>query len=716
MKLSFLNRFSVGKKIAAGYVVVILIASISGFYGVITLRQSRQIDNKITEVYIPISNKMEQFDNLVSDSRTFINNWVYLPNQSEKNELKVIQEETYPAIANELIALLDQWEGDDLDSVQILLDTYANSLEPQREIMSALSSFEQYDNDSIVFIVIDILDGRATPPLNVISAGMVGLMEKVQAKSELLVQEKYDSFDAVESVMITLTVLAILIGILASVLSTRAIVNPIAKLNKIIGRMSKGELPKLDIKKSDDEVGDMVEAIRTLRDALNDTSDFASSIGEGNLTAEYDALSDEDVLGLALLKMRANLTNVIEETKQVVQEAGVEGKLNSRIGLEGKGGAWKDLSESLNNLLSSVATPVLEVNKIVNAMAEGDLTMRYSAEASGDISLLTGGLNKALNSLNTLLNQISDSSGTVESFSGEMLSVGEEMANNTREIASAIAQMSEGAQNQVGKVDESSNLVEGILKSSNDMSKRSETINEAAKNGVNSSEKGLKMVNNVVDSMGEISDYSAKTNESIQVLTERSNEISRVLGVITDIAAQTNLLALNAAIEAAQAGDAGRGFAVVAEEIRKLAEDSRKSANEIETLVRGVQKDTSEAAKIIDEMGKSVKTGEEASSEASEVFKEIADSSSQTLTLSEDILKASEAQIGDINNVVTITESVVVIAEQTAAGTEEVATSATELSSGMEGFAQRSQNMNEIAQLLKGGVSKFQLMEEAKAE
>lgn len=489
------------------------------------------------------------------------------------------------------------------------------------------------------------------------------------------------------------------------------IISSIEKSNDVLKDLALGQLntdKKLSID-SDDELGEMADSVNVLVDELSKKADFSREIGEGNLDSDYQVASTQDLLGHSLLKMRDNLKVVLNEMKEVVEEAGVAGNLSARIQTEGKLGGWRDLSQSVNHLLQSVSAPVMAVNSIVNAMAEGDLSKRFDEEAQGDMARLSGNLNKALNNLNELLINISGNSNIIEESSAEMSVVSEEMNTNTKEIASAISEMSGGAQSQVGKVDESSNLIEGILRSSNEMGERAETINEAAKLGVSSSEKGLEMVNKVAFNMVDISEYSTKTHESIQVLTERSAEITRVLSVITEIASQTNLLALNAAIEAAQAGDAGRGFAVVAEEIRKLAEDSRNSAKEIEKLVNDVQADTTEAAKIIDVMSKSVKNGEQASKEASDVFKEISDTSDKTFRHSQEILQATQVQVKDINEVVGITENVVVIAEETAAGTEQVASSATELSSGMTGYTEKIQRLASVAEELKEGISKFVL-------
>ncbi|UXP34083.1 methyl-accepting chemotaxis protein [Reichenbachiella agarivorans] len=405
---------------------------------------------------------------------------------------------------------------------------------------------------------------------------------------------------------------------------------------------------------------------------LNESARFASAMGDGDLSKEYVALSDKDILGQSLLTLRKKLNDFIGETNEVVAKAGEEGDLIARIKEDGKSGVWKQMSSSINHLLDSVVTPILEINKIVNAMANGNLNNRYSLEAKGQIAELTLGLNTALDNMNALLWKINQSVMAIKDSSSEMLSTGEEMSSSTNEIAGAIGQMSNGAQTQVSRVDASSTLVEEMLRKFNEMRFKSDSINSAAKKGFEDSERGSAIAKGVVQNITQIADFSKKTTESMSVLTDRSNQISKVLGVITDIASQTNLLALNAAIEAAQAGEAGRGFAVVAEEIRKLAEGSRQSAREIEQLVNDVQHDTLEASKVIDTMNSSVKFSLDASIQASEVFDQIANASAETLQLSEQISESTNAQSESINKVVSITEEVVVIAEETAAGTEQI--------------------------------------------
>ncbi len=438
-----------------------------------------------------------------------------------------------------------------------------------------------------------------------------------------------------------------------------------------------------------------------------------TAVSKGDLTQKLSLEARGEVAELAetINTMVVDLNRLAGEVSRVARVAGVEGKLTERATLKGVGGSWKELVDTLNDLLESIVTPVLEVSRVVRAISEGDLTQKAEIQTAGDILDMANALNLAVDNLNALLGEINDSSLVVGSSSEEMATKGLDMNKVTLDVALAMQQMAEGAQNQALKTDQAFKLIEEIMKGTKETANRAEVVNKTALLGEESSQIGLKTVAEVVKNMEEISSSAALTAKTIEVLSTRSQEISKSLGVITDIAAQTNLLALNAAIEAARAGEAGRGFAVVAEEIRKLAEGSRKSASEIATLVDDVKKDTASAATAISTMEGRVLKGKNATFEASSAFKNIAASSGETLRTAQDILTATEVQKSSIGDVVKYVEEVVAIAEQTASGTQQVASTAKQLSTSMQELTSSSQNLNDIAADLQISISAFKLID-----
>jgi methyl-accepting chemotaxis protein len=441
---------------------------------------------------------------------------------------------------------------------------------------------------------------------------------------------------------------------------------------------------------------------------------IVTAVSLGDLTQKFtlDAKGELSELAETINSMVGMLNRLASEVSRVARVAGVEGKLTERAFVTGVSGSWKELVDTLNDLLESIVSPVLEVSRIVRAISEGDLTQKVEIQTTGDILEMSNALNLAVDNLNSLLSEINESSLVVGSSSEEMAAKGLEMNTVTVDVALAMQQMAEGAKNQALKTDQAFKLIEEIMKATEETAKKAELVNKAANLGEETSQLGLKTVAEVVKNMEEISSSAVQTAKTIEVLSTRSTEISKSLGVITDIAAQTNLLALNAAIEAARAGEAGKGFAVVAEEIRKLAEGSKKSASEIDTLIEDVKKDIQSAAAAIATMESRVEKGKNATFEASDAFKNIAKSSGETLRTSQDILTASELQKASIADVVKYVEEVVAIAEQTASGTQDVASTAQQLSMAMQELTASSQNLNDIADDLQTGIAAFKLLDE----
>ena len=403
------------------------------------------------------------------------------------------------------------------------------------------------------------------------------------------------------------------------------------------------------------------------------------------------------------------LSKAIAETNFIINHAVENGDFEIRLEADDKEGEWKELATSINLLFDAIVAPLKSIQKITQALSKGDLTQRYEEEASGQILTLKTQLNDSLDSLEGLLGQMQTMSGTISDSTKDMQVTAEEMHNNTLEISASVGQISSGAADQLSKVDRASTLINLVNDSAKDIDKQASSINNKAQESAGRAEQAVEDFKELTGHVGKVLEMSNGLLTAFKALSDKSKAITAVTQLIREISSRTNMLSLNASIQAAQAGESGRGFAVVAEEIRKLAENSKASIDEIENFVEDMQKSIEETSKTVGVMNTYIDGNRTLSTKNLAVFQSVLESFQETLAASMTILQYTQKQSQDLEEVAVLSGNVVVIAEETAAGSEEVAASTSELSAGMAQYTSKSGELKDIIAELRRNTARFTL-------
>jgi methyl-accepting chemotaxis protein len=392
------------------------------------------------------------------------------------------------------------------------------------------------------------------------------------------------------------------------------------------------------------------------------------------------------------------------------------------------------LSEGLQALARGDLTVTLEaVTAPVNAKTSDEvgLMAKNFDEALARIKDSISSYNEARVSLNELVGRVSDNANQVSSTSQTLAAAAEESGAASAEIASGSMKLASDASNAAssmtqvaGRVDDvrsgslnQTRLIDNISASVAESNLAVQNVTESARKMASSAEEGNRAVEDTVAAMDRVRTEVERSTDRVQELDVHGQEIGKIVETIERIAQQTNLLALNAAIEAARAGEHGRGFAVVADEVRKLAEQSSASTQQIGELISTVRKTVSETVSAIERAQTEVSEGSKTSELAGKALTLILDAAKTVLVQNESVAKISGSisktmdevsKAAEENQAATAEmtegskgvqqaiESVASISQESAAGAEELNASIEEVGAAATELAKMSQDLQAI--------------------
>jgi len=295
---------------------------------------------------------------------------------------------------------------------------------------------------------------------------------------------------------------------------------------------------------------DLTDNVNTLANNLTNQvrniAQVGTAIANGDLTQKITVEAAGEIAALkeTLNKMVDMLNGLASEVSRVAQVAGAEGNLGERAQVEDVGGSWKDIVDTLNSLLDSIATPVQEVIRLAVALSKGDISQRVAIETKGDIKTLSDALNKSFEDLGAAIRLAMDSSGKVAAGSKEIASSSRQVNTALMQSAKTTQQIASGAKDQSKELESSTKIVADLSKSIGQGAANAKSAAEITQEAAKLAQKGTESGKQAADRLKSIDDIVKSNTDTVKELDKRTKEISVLVGTAKDIADQTNLLAL----------------------------------------------------------------------------------------------------------------------------------------------------------------------------
>ena len=411
---------------------------------------------------------------------------------------------------------------------------------------------------------------------------------------------------------------------------------------------------------------------------------------------------------LTLKDNSTNIANIQESMKEIISNANRMNFILLVIFIAG----FLTLTYTVANLTSKKMNIS---QKTLDALSKGDFTIPLDGiilKDETEIGRMGNSTDKTRNDISKMVNKIREKLGIINNKTiilDESVNSANEMCSNIskaiEEVATGVTSQTENIVEISDNVDKFNNMFEGMKKLFVELKISSDAIDKKSIDG-------NKELSELVSSIKKFNEDFENYNKLISEVDNNIKEVNKMTDIINSISEQTNLLALNAAIEAARAGESGKGFAVVAEEIRKLAEVSKSSTEQIYSIVGNVLRSTENIVDKTNNMNKEIDYQENVVKNTIEAFEDITTS----INAVNPIIGSMNNRFGELDqnkdNIIAELEGLSAIAEEITAIAEEVSATTQELYANFSHVAGVSNNLSELTETINDSMSRFKVIEE----
>jgi len=328
-------QLRIKSRIYWSFSLLVLLFVVNGIITIATLNNNRKLSAHLSDIVDPSLHSMDDFKKLMFESKMYTTNWVFLRYKEEdKQSLRKLHDSSYGALKARLNYYALQWDNKQwTDSLGKICAGFEQLLSIEKGIMGSLKEFKNYDDPVIKLEAERTVEEEVLPRtaalINDLS-GIDGYFQKINTEEDNKLEQ---SSVRLRTLIIILAITIVFAGIFLSMYMSRVIIRPVNKMRLIINDLGKGVIRKIDQHENRDEMGEMVHSINNLSEKLEATTQFAHEVGARNFSIPFQPLSEEDVLGKALIAMRDNLKTSEIELLESADDLNKKDELLQAVGM-----------------------------------------------------------------------------------------------------------------------------------------------------------------------------------------------------------------------------------------------------------------------------------------------------------------------------------------------------------------------------------------------